>query len=128
MTPNYVFVKGRKDPLTTSDLAAETGIDRQIITNRASRARSKRFYKGKFCGVLSKADLLPPIPRSSDGQELIVRLNPSERDVLTVALEKVEADPEVEPTLRKVKNALKLGDGARRAISAWDARVRNKNA
>ena len=128
MTPNYVFVKGRKDPLTTSELAAETGIERAVITNRAARSKDKKMYKGKLCGVLTQDDLRPPIPRSSEGQKMTLKLTPDDRDVLNKTLKSVKADRQAEITIRKVKSALKIKDGAKRAISAWDNRVRDKNA
>ena len=126
MAPNYVFIVGRDKPVTTSQLAEETGIDRDVISKRAARAPTQRKYKGKMCGVLDEKDLVPPVPRKSEGRVYGLKLSNEDRAVLLEKLDALEVDTECAATLNKVKKSLRLDDTIRRVTAAWDKRVRGK--
>lgn len=124
MQPVHVFLEGDKNPLTTSELAKRTGINRSILTNRARRCERRRLYEGRRCAVFSDKDLRPPISRNILRKKIELSLSQDELEELQDSLKQVDDES---TAVRKVKKALKIDDAAKCAIDAWNQSVRQKN-
>nr|BAR33281.1 hypothetical protein [uncultured Mediterranean phage uvMED] len=119
-----VFLEGNSKPVTTAELAKMTGIPRYILTTRALRCESRKYFKGEFCPVFGDKDLKEPVSRNIPRKKIQLNLSKEELETLQDSFKKIK---DGSPAIEKLKKAFSTESPAKKAISRWDQQVRLSN-